>query len=228
MFITIKKRAIIAILICVLVIGGVCGAYFGVRASASPKPIHTIVIDAGHGGIDGGAVGKVTGVDESHINLEYAQTLKVLCENFGIGVTMTRSDMNGLYDVTASNKKRSDMERRRQIIESSNADLVVSIHMNSYPLPSAHGAQVFYAQGAESGKRLADLVQTEIVRAIPSARKTSSVGDYYMLNCTEKPSIIVECGFLSNPEEEKMLVSEEYRTTLCYSILSGILQYYDM
>ena len=228
MFFILKKKAVFAILLCALLIFAICGTYFAVRANASPKAVHTIVIDAGHGGIDGGATGVKTGVDESTLNLEYAQSLQKLCQNFGFNVVMTRSDMNGLYAVTASNKKRSDMERRRQIIENANADVIVSLHMNSYPLPSAHGAQVFYAKGAEAGKALADSVQAQIVSAIPSARKVSSVGDYYMLNCTARPSIIVECGFLSNPEEEAMLVTNEYRETLCYSILSGILKFLEM
>lgn len=227
MFLAIKKRTIILLLLCLLIIGGFCGAYFSVKTGTSPKPKYSIVIDAGHGGIDGGAVGK-TGIDESHLNLDYALTLQKLCQSFGIGVTMTRSDMNGLYSVSASNKKRSEMEKRRKIIESSKADLVVSIHMNSFPLPSARGAQVFYAKGAEQGKALADNVQGELFKTIPSSRKTSSVGDYYILNCTDKPSIIVECGFLSNPEEEALLISEEHRNTLCYSILSGILKYFEM
>ncbi len=228
MFLTIKKKSIIAFLLCILAIGVFCGAYFPIKASTTPKPLHTIVIDAGHGGADGGAVGKVTGTEESEINLAYAKCLQELCQNFGIKVIMTRSDMNGLYDITAPNKKRSDMEKRRQIIESSGADLVVSIHMNSYPLPSAIGAQVFYAAGSESGKTLADLMQTEIVKSVPNARKVSSVGDYYILNCTDTPSVLVECGFLSNPQEEARLVTEEHRKKLCYSVLAGVLKFFDM
>ena len=227
MFLTIKKRALLAILACLLILCGVCGTYFAVRASASPKAVHTIVIDAGHGGRDGGAVG-ASGVDENHLNLEYALSLQKLCQDFGIEVVMTRSDLNGLYSASASNKKRSDMERRKQIVDESRADLVVSIHMNSFPLSSAEGAQVFYAKGAEEGKRLADCVQTELCHTLPSAKKTSSVGDYYMLNYIDRPSVIIECGFLSNPEEEKLLISEEYRNNFCYSVLSGILKYFDM
>lgn len=228
MFITFKRKIIFVVLLCVLLVSGFCATYFTLKVSTTPKPQFSIVIDAGHGGIDGGAVGKNTGVDESHLNLDYALTLQKLCQDFGIGVTMTRSDMNGLYSVTAGNKKRSEMEKRRKIIEDSKADLVVSIHMNSFPLSSARGSQVFYADGAEQGKVLADYVQGELYKTIPKSRKTSSVGDYYILNCTDKPSIIVECGFLSNPEEEALLVTEEHRNTLCYSILAGIMKYYDM
>ncbi len=227
-FLTIKKRAIVVGLLCVLAIGVFCGTYFPIKASATPKPVHTIVIDAGHGGIDGGAVGKVSGIDESHLNLEYAMELKSLCENFGIRVVMTRSDMNGLYSISAPNKKKSEMEKRRQIIESSGADLVVSLHMNSFPLPSARGAQVYYADGNESGKVLAERVGNALHQSIDYAKKTVKVGDYYVLNCTSKAGILVECGFLSNAEEENLLISEKYKENFCYSLLCGILNFYEM
>ena len=191
-----------------------------------PKAEHVIVIDAGHGGIDGGAVGKQTGVDESSLNLEYAMTLKKLCSDFGFEVVLTRSDMNGLYDISAGNKKRSEMEKRRQIIANSNADLVVSIHMNSFPLSEARGAQVYYAQGSQQGLSLAQSVQDSLNANIEYAKKVSKAGDFFVLNCTDKPSILVECGFLSNPEEERLLTSEGYRKDFCYNILSGIINYY--
>lgn len=228
MFLTIKKKAIIACILGVLLVATFCATYFSIKANATPKPLHAIVIDAGHGGVDGGAVGTRTGVDESHLNLDYAMTLKKLCEDFGIGVTMTRSDMNGLYSATAPNKKRSEMEKRKKIIEKSSAELLVSIHMNSFSLPSARGAQVFYALGNEQGKSLGDSVQAELAKTIPSTRPKSTVGDYFVLNCTKRPGILVECGFLSNPEEEALLVTEEHRRNLCYSILAGILKFYDM
>ena len=227
-FAVIKKKHLLILVGLLFALASVIVCFVAIRPTFTPNLAKTIVIDAGHGGIDGGATGVKTGIDESSLNLEYAQSLQKMCQGFGFNVVMTRSDMNGLYSVTASNKKRSDMEKRRQIIENANADVVVSLHMNSYPLPSAHGAQVFYAKGAEAGKALADSVQAQIVSAIPSSRKVSSVGDYYMLNCTARPSIIVECGFLSNPEEEAMLVTQKYRETLCYSILSGILKFLEM
>lgn len=227
-FLTIKKKTIVAILLCVLAIGAFCGAYFPIKANTTPKPLHTIVIDAGHGGIDGGAEGKISGVTESQLNLEYALSLKEVCESFGFGVVLTRPDMNGLYQPDAPNKKRSEMEKRKQIIEDSNADIVISLHMNSFPLSSTRGTQVFYGKGNELGRTLAKSIQTSIIRDFPLSRKNSSVGDYFILNCHKKAGVLIECGFLSNPEEEKLLVQKDYREKMCYSILVGIIEYFQM
>ena len=203
--------------------------YFtAIRPTFQPKPQYTIVIDAGHGGKDGGAVGAVSGVTESFLNLEYAQELEKICKEFGFKVVMTRSDMNGLYSETASNKKKSEMAKRKEIIEKSNADLVVSIHMNSFPSSSARGSQVFYGEGNEASQFLAENVSTILNKNFDYAKKTAKVGDYYVLNCTDKPAILVECGFLSNSEEEALLQDEDYKERFCYNLLCGILNYFRM
>ena len=225
-FLTIKSKTIVAVLLCVLAIGAFCATYFPIKASTSPKPLHTIVIDAGHGGIDAGASGKTTGVKESDLNLAYAKCLKSMCEEFDIGVVMTRKDENGLYSPTASNKKKSEMEKRKSIIDSSNADLVVSVHMNSFSLPSCKGAQVYYAMENQNGKELAESVQTSLSNSIEGAKKTAQVGDFFVLNCTDKPGILVEFGFLSNPQEELLLQDKNYMKSMCYSVLGGILNFF--
>ena len=226
-FITIKKRTLCTILMAFILICLCLGICITVNATASPKPEYTIVIDAGHGGRDGGAIG-VSGVTESELNLKYAKELKSLCEDFGIGVVMTRSDMNGLYDESAPNKKKSEMERRKNIINSSGADLVISIHMNSFPLPSSSGAYVFYANGSDEGYNLAKSVQTSLCQSFDNAREYVSVGDYFVLNYSSIPSVLVECGFLSNPQEEANLKSDDYCQKFCYSLLVGILSYFEM
>lgn len=225
-FLTIKKRTLCVILVGVVLICSVVGVCYVVRATSSPKPQYTIVIDAGHGGKDGGAVGKETDVTESYLNLQYSLVLKNLCEQYGFKVVLTRSDMNGLYSPFASNKKRSEMEKRKQIIEKTDPDLVVSIHMNSYPSSQTRGAQVFYADGSENGQALADKVQMVLSKNVEYAKKTAKVGDYYILNCTENPSILIECGFLSNPEEEVILQDENHMHDFCYNVLCGILLYF--
>ena len=141
---------------------------------------------------------------------------------------MTRSDMNGLYDESAPNKKKSEMERRKNIINTSNADLMISIHMNSFPLPSSSGAYVFYANGSDEGYSLAKSVQTSLCQSFDNAREYVSVGDYFVLNYSSIPSVLVECGFLSNPQEEANLKSDEYCQKFCYSLLVGILSYFEM
>lgn len=225
-FLTIKKKSIIIFLLCILAIGVFCGAYFPVKVSTSPKPLHTIVIDAGHGGIDAGSSGKTTGVKESDLNLRYAKALKAMCEDSNIKVVMTRKDENGLYSPNASNKKKSEMQKRKQIIDNSDADLVISIHMNSFNLASCKGAQVFYAKGNEAGKNFATSVQSFLHDGFSTAKQTASIGDYFVLNCTDKPAILVEFGFLSNPEEEKLLQTDDYMKKMCYCVLGGILEYY--
>ena len=226
-FITIKKRTLCVVLLCIILICSAVGVCFAVKATSSPKPEHTIVIDAGHGGRDGGTVGS-GGAVESRLNLDFALTLKQMCESFGFGVVMTRSGMDGLYDENAPNKKRSEMEKRKKIIDESDADIVISLHMNGFPLPSAEGAQVFYGKGNEAGQALAESVTTSLSRDFESARDYCTIGDYFVLNCTDKAGVLVECGFLSNPSEEKLLQSREYRQKFCYSLLYGIITYFQM
>ncbi len=226
-FFVLKKRYIIlAACFLIAIVGG--AIYFSaILPTFRPNTQKVIVIDAGHGGKDGGAVGKVSGVSESELNLSFAKKLKKLCQSFGFDVVLTRSDMEGLYSPTAENKKKSEMEKRRKIIEKSGADLVVSIHMNSFPSSQACGAQVYYADGSVSGQALADSVQTSLFKGIENSKKTAKVGDFYVLNCTDKPSILVECGFLSNPNEETLLQDESYQEKFCYILFCGILQFYN-
>ena len=227
-FLTIRKRTLFIFVAILVFVSSVFGMVFAVHATSSPKPAHTIVIDAGHGGRDGGAVGKVTGVTESYLNLQYALKLKELCEDYGFNVVLTRKDMNGLYSAFATNKKKSEMLKRQEIIEKSNANLVVSLHMNSTKISSARGAQVFYRDGFSQGGSLAGSVQTALNEEIEYAKKTAKTGDFYILNCTDIPSILVECGFLSNVEEEILLQDDDYITKFCNALLYGILTYFTM
>ncbi len=221
-FLVIKKKAIyifLAILLAVL-----CAVSFMVVSTSSPKPMYTIVIDAGHGGIDNGSIG-YSGTLESEINLWYAKTLQQYCTEFGFFVTMTRTNDNGLYSPFAKNKKKDDMKQRQKIIEDTSPDMVISIHMNSFPESSSRGAQVFYAKDSAEGKLLADSIQDQFVKNLVKPRQSSEVGDYYIVNCTTAPSVIVECGFVSNPEEEQLLLQEDYKDKVCYSVVCGILKY---
>ena len=226
-FFVIKKKAIIAVLCCLLILISFIVYFTAMRPAFIPKPIHTIVIDAGHGGIDGGAVGKNTQATESELNLQYALALKNVCEQFGFRVVLTRKDMSGLYNPLAGNKKRSEMEKRKEIIEKAKPDLVVSIHMNSFPSSEARGAQVYYKAGSQSGQNLAESVQESLFQGVENSKKYAKVGNFYILNCTEIPSILVECGFLSNPEEERLLQDKTYTQNFCYYMLCGILKFWN-
>lgn len=191
-----------------------------------PAQKPTIVIDAGHGGVDGGCVGRFTGVVESDLNLIYAKNLKEQFLAYGFGVVMTRQNSDGLYDKTAKNLKKSDMKKRKEIIESSGASVVLSIHMNSYPKESSRGAQVFFGEDNEQGKALAISVQTQLKNTLNNTTKTAQVGDYYIVNCTGLPVCLVECGFISNQQEESLLQQKDYQDKLCYAILCGVISFF--
>ena len=225
-FLTVRKRVIGVILASVILTCSIVGVFYAVRATSSPKAQYTIVIDAGHGGRDGGAVGK-SGVTESELNLAFSLKLKELCEDYGFKVILTRKDMNGLYSLFSPNKKKSEMKKREEIINGANADVLVSVHMNSFS-SLASGAQVFYAKGNEQGERLASSVQSALSNEIENTKNVVKVGDFYVLNCTDCAGILVECGFLSNPKEEAKLCDEDYQQKFCETLLFGILNYFGM
>lgn len=192
--------------------------------SGSPKYDYVVVIDAGHGARDGGCVG-ANGSVEKELNLEYAKTLKELLLTKNIQVVMTRENDDALYDENSSNKKLDEMRARKEIIRSAKPDLVVSIHMNSFGLKSAKGARAFYGTENELGQTVADCVQRSMHYFANARHVNSAKGDYYILNCTQYPSILIECGYISNADEEEMLNTKEYRQKLMHSVFCGILVY---
>ena len=189
-----------------------------------PKNI-TVAIDAGHGGADGGTVCTSTGIVERELNLIYAKKLTKYLENFGINVVNTRSDNNGLYTTFGENYKLEDMQKRTEIINNSGAQILISIHMNKFSGSGENGAQVFFEQNDADSQKLANSIRDILVANFDNARKLTLAGDYYILNNTEPIGVIVECGFLSNPTEEKLLQQEEYQNKMCYSIYSGIINF---
>jgi N-acetylmuramoyl-L-alanine amidase len=222
------KHILLAFSIVVVIVASIFFASFSSRTEyvfIVPNSTYTVVVDAGHGGIDGGCVGTSTGVYESDLNLEFAFNLASQLKNLGISVVLTRADANGLYDTTASNLKRSDMKKRKEIIETVAPDVVVSIHMNAYPLRSCCGAQTFFKKGNDLGQSLSQMVQTQLFKTVQNAKSTTKTGDYYILNCTDIPSVLVECGFLSNASEELLLQQTDYQTTLCYAVMCGVIEF---
>ena len=185
-----------------------------------------IVLDAGHGGIDGGTTGVVTGVKESELNLIIVKELEKLFTKSGFNVILTRSNSEGLYGDTSSGFKVRDLKKRVEICNKSNASVMLSIHINKYSSSSRRGVQVFYKDTKES-KRLATTLQTQINLMSESPKMYSALlGDYYILNTTLASSVIVECGFLSNSEDEKLLLSDSYRKKLAKTIYSGVINYF--
>lgn len=185
-----------------------------------------VVIDAGHGGEDPGKVG-INGVNEKEINLKIAEQVKKYLETAGVKVVMTRETDEGLNDPGVSNKKVQDMKRRIALIDETNPKVTVSIHQNSYPEEYVHGAQVFYYNTSVQGKRLAELIQNQLVeKADPDNTRAIKANDsYYLLKKTEIPIVIVECGFLSNRTEAEKLCTPEYQDRVAWAIHMGILQY---
>ena len=184
---------------------------------------YRIVIDAGHGYPDGGASGVFSGVKESDINLSIAQILAKLCKQRRIEPVLTRNSQNTLAS-KGKNLKKRDMEKRRDIIKKTAPDLIVSIHLNTFSDRSRSGAQVFFDKNNKEGLLLASCVQSSL-NTINERKYIHLRGDYYILNCTSYAAIIVECGFLSNPDEEKTLQTAEYQTLLAEKILEGIVLY---
>lgn len=180
-----------------------------------------IVIDAGHGEPDGGAQGKL-GTREAQINLQIAEKLRTLLEEDGYEVIMTRATEEQLLG-----SKNADMAERRRVIQESNQVLTVSIHQNFYEGDSSvSGPQVFYAPGSAEGERLAAVIQQELNRQLaPEKPRTEHEGNYYIVKSGEAPSVIVECGFLSNEQEEVLLTRSQYQVKLAKAIFAGVEQY---
>lgn len=221
-----KKSA--AILFAAILLGGaVIGICAGVASANTAPNTNVIVIDAGHGGIDAGVLGTVTKTKESDINLAISRYLKAYFSEAGFTAVLTRKSQAGLYGTTAKGFKMRDMKKRKEIIEKSNADMVISVHQNFCSLASRRGGQVFYDKDSAAGKALAESIQKSLNEMKECVKSNAPlVGDYYMLKCTSSPSVIVECGFLSNPDDEALLVTAEYQKAVAYAIFKGAVSYY--
>ena len=180
----------------------------------------SIVIDAGHGGEDPGKVG-VNGHLEKDINLAISLKLKTLLENKGFTVYLTREKDS------APDSKKEDMTARMNFIKDIKPNYIVSIHQNSYTDASVFGPQVFYYSESPEGKAFAQAMQTEINNYIKpdKPRATQANNNYYLLKNSPAPIVIVECGFLSNPTEADLLITDAYQQKIARAIYFGILSY---
>lgn len=186
----------------------------------------TILIDAGHGGMDGGTSSK-NGTVEKDINLSIAKKLKVSLEKAGYKVVMTREEDSGLYsnNVTIRQRYIEDLKKRCDLKKSSNCDILISIHLNYFTQSKYYGAQVWYSNYKESAT-LANLIQTNLrVELDPSNKRVQKPAKnaYKLLREHDvMPSVIVECGFLSNDEEEKKLKNDEYQRKIANSLSKSV------
>lgn len=231
-FVLTQRRCIVFSLFMAL-IGIVTGTFIMISSYADNYQrgdTLSVIVDAGHGLPDGGAVG-VSGSIEQEINLDIALKLQEVLEAKGVRVIMTRADENGLWDDeddSIRQKKVSDMNNRLDIMKKSHANLFISIHMNSFPNHAASGLRIFYAPNHTEIKPLAENIQVrmgDITGASINIVKSADKSLFLMKN-PPIPAILVECGFLSNPNEEKKLQEEEYQARLAWAIADAIEKYY--
>lgn len=218
-----RSTAIAAIFAVFMIIVG--SAYFFGEASVGSEKTK-VIIDAGHGNPDGGAVG-VGGTVEKDINLAIALKLSEVLDGKGYTVIMTRTGDNGIYDSdckTIREMKRNDMNNRLSIMKRSGADLFVSIHMNSFENTSAEGLHVFYSENHDEIKQLAESIQRRVSEVTGAKAHTVKTADkrLFLMKNPPLPSILVECGFLSNVNEEKKLCTDEYQSKLAWAIADAI------
>ena len=201
-----------------------------VFVSSVPVANHTVILDAGHGYPDGGAV-STNGIIESEINLKIVQKLQNFLEASNCTVILTRSDENGIYkdsNFSIREKKISDMRNRANIANNSNAEIFVSIHMNKLPQAQYSGWQSFYKNEDEQSKFLAKCIQNNLNNFIDknNHRQIQSINNIFLTKNVKIPLVIIECGFLSNTAEANLLNTEKYQDLLAWSIYTGILDYF--
>ena len=224
---------LIALFIIVLILVLIYTAYKNELASvfdSGNTDAQTVILDAGHGGLDGGAVG-IDGTVEKDINLQIAQKLKAVLELYGYNVIMTRSDDGSIHDSQAHStreQKVSDIHNREKIITEHPDALFVSIHQNHFSQSNVHGTQVFYSGNNNLSPALAQNIQDAIVSHLQLDNKRlikKSGTEIYLLYHSKIPSVMVECGFMSNRNDMNDLKNQDYQRILAFSIADGITNY---
>lgn len=200
------------------------------EAAAQPLAGFTVALDPGHGGYDGGARARDSGRWEKGITLEVALEMEKALLARGAKVVLTRREDTCLCEGNTATKarKRKDLQRRVDIAEQAGADVFLSIHMNEYRSRAESGPQVFYQRGGDAGRLLAGALQQALLTQLqPPKQRVAMAGDYYVLR-GKLPSALVECGFISNAQEEKLLLSKAYQRKLGEAIADGLVLYRDL
>lgn len=183
-----------------------------------------IYLDAGHGGRDPGAIYK--DIREADINLEIAKQLKEELEIYGATVYLTRQGDYDLSKTTTSNHKRNDLSERARLINESNCDMYISIHLNSDPSPTWHGVQIFYTNNNEKNKQLAEIMQKKFKENLNSERKIKQLENMYLFDRINIPGVLVEAGFISNPNDRHLLTTTEHQKKIAEIITKSMIQYF--
>jgi N-acetylmuramoyl-L-alanine amidase len=204
------------------------------NASASgslPLEGEVICIDPGHGGYDGGAKARDSGIWEKVINMAVAQKTATAMEELGARVVLTRTADYALCDEVkpkGSTKKRQDMERRIQLIKDEGCTMVISIHMNEFRNRSQSGPQVFFRKGKDEGRLLAGIMQQALIEGLSPKRRRIATSENFFILQLDLPSVLVECGFISNAAEEKLLLTDEYQQKIAKAIAAGAAEYVEL
>lgn len=191
----------------------------------------TVIVDAGHGGEDPGKVSNYSGLKEKDLNLKIAFKVKELLEKDDYNVIMTREEDKLVYKEGTTDiyyKRLQDLTRRKEIMDNSGADIVVSIHANSFPETQYYGAQTFYPADSPESKKLAECIQKSLRENVDknNKREPQVKQPIVIIKNLKTPTTIVECGFLSNPEEERKLATDEYQSLIAEAIKKGIDSYF--
>ena len=194
-----------------------------VRAEEPSLLGKTIYLDPGHGGRDPGAIYKET--KESDINLEIAKEIKNTLEQNGAIVYLTRTGDYDLSKPTATNHKKSDLKERARIINESNCDIYISIHLNSDPSPTWQGTQIFYTTKNNENQKIAEITSEKFKTNLNSKRKPKQLKNMYMFDRIEKPGILVEAGFISNENDRYLLKQKEHQKKIAETIKESIIEY---
>ncbi len=200
-----------------------------VSVPAAEKPV--VVLDAGHGGLDSGAVG-TNGTLEKDVNLSIVKALRDMLEMSGFQVVLTRDEDISIYDAGVEgirNQKLSDMDNRLEIIQSYPDSIFLCVHQNKYTDPKYFGGQMFYNNNNPNNRTLAQIMQNRFVILQPGNDREIKLSgnELFLLKSNPNPSLMIECGFLSNPDEEAKLATWEYQQKVAFTIYSGLMEYID-
>ena len=228
MLILLSKKNIILFLFLLFVFGGASTVFHHNFSSAVSKVVtNTIILDAGHGGEDGGAIG-ISGSKEKDINLAVTLKLKQKLLDSGFNVIMTRESDIMLCDEKQQKKKKlTDLKNRVAISTKNNEAIFLSIHMNHYEDITQKGAQVFYSVNNSMSEEIAKNIQNELKETVDQNNRREikpSGKEIYILDKIKTPACLIECGFISNPTEEQLLLNEDYQNKIADAITNGIIK----
>lgn len=220
-----KQKYYIGLFLVLLIVCNVVGVQITqglLNQAYKPYKGVVVVLDAGHGGRDDGA--RYNSVKEQEVNLLISKYVKKELEDIGMKVILTRDSGKDLAKGNTKNRKREDMKERVKIINDEKVDFFISIHMNAFPTSTPKGSQIFYAKKDEDSYQFASCIQ-EAIASTTNTKSDPKVGNYYILNKSNKIGVLLECGFLSNPQDREKLITSKYQKQLSKDIKKGVMTF---